>query len=202
MEPTRPRLGVIGGSFDPPHLAHLAIASEACARLGLERVLFVPAAAPPHKDPHHATSAELRLHMTELAVADDLRFVESSLEIERELVYTRDTLDAVAHRFPGRDLYFIMGSDSLAQLDTWLDPYGILERATLAVAPRFADAEELVQRTKDRWGTDRIVLVNAPHFALSSTMIRERVAAGLPVRYLVPLAVEEFIRERGLYGRS
>ena len=201
MDATRPRLGIIGGSFDPPHLAHLAIASDAHARLGLERVLFVPAAAPPHKDPHNATSAEVRLQMTELAVEDDLRFVESSLEIERELVYTRDTLDAVASRFPGRDLYFIMGSDSLSQLDTWLDPFGILERATLAVAPRFADAEELVQRAKDRWGTDRIVLVNAPHFALSSTVIRERVAAGLPIRYLVPLAVEEYIVERGLYRR-
>ena len=201
MDATRPRLGIIGGSFDPPHLAHLAIASDAHARLGLERVLFVPAAAPPHKDPQNATSAEVRLQMTELAVEDDLRFVESSLEIERELVYTRDTLDAVASRFPGRDLYFIMGSDSLAQLDTWLDPFGILERATLAVAPRFADAAELVQRAKDRWGTDRIVLFNAPHFALSSTMIRERVAAGLPIRYLVPLAVEEYIVERGLYKR-
>ncbi len=201
MDATRPRLGIIGGSFDPPHLAHLAIASDAHARLGLERVLFVPAAAPPHKDPHNATSAEVRLQMTELAVEDDLRFVESSLEIERELVYTRDMLDAVAARFPGRDLFFIMGSDSLSQLDTWLDPFGILERATLAVAPRFADAEELVQRAKDRWGTDRIVLVNAPHFALSSTVIRERVAAGLPIRYLVPLAVEEYIVERGLYRR-
>jgi len=201
VDAPRPRLGVIGGSFDPPHIAHLAIASEACARLGLERVVFVPAAAPPHKDPGHATPAELRLQMTELAVEDDLRFVESSLEIERDLVYTRDTLDAVAARLPGRDLFFVMGSDSLAQLDTWLDPAGILARATLAVAPRFADAEELVKRAKDRWGTDRIVLVNAPHIALSSTLIRERVAAGLPVRYLVPLAVEEFIRERRLYRR-
>ena len=94
-----------------------------------------------------------------------------------------------------------MGSDSLVQLDTWKDPSGILERATLAVAPRHADAEELILRARERWSTDRIVLVQAPHIALSSTMIRERVAARLPIRYLVPLAVEEFIRERGLYRR-
>jgi nicotinate-nucleotide adenylyltransferase len=192
---------VIGGSFDPPHLAHLAVASEACARLGLERVLFVPAAAPPHKDAGAATSVETRVEMTELAVEGDLRFVESSLEVERELVYTRDMLDAVAARFPGRDLYFIMGSDSLVQLDTWKDPHGILARAILAVAPRHADTEELIGRAREHWDTDRIVLVQAPHIALSSTMIRERVAEGLPIRYLVPLAVEEYVRERGLYRR-
>lgn len=199
MEASRPRLGVLGGSFDPPHIAHLAIASEACARLHLERVLFVPAAAPPHKAPDLATSAEFRMEMARLAVEDDLRFVESNLEIERDLVYTRDTLDAVAARFPGRDLFFIMGSDSLAQLDTWLDPYGILERSTLAVAPRQADAEEVVAQARRRWGAESIVLVEAPHLSVSSTMIRQRVAAGLPIRYLVPLAVEEYIREHGLY---
>ena len=95
------RLGVIGGRFDPPHLGHLVIASEACARLGLERVLFVPAAAPPHKDSGGHTPPAARLKMTALAVADDMRFVASGLEIEHGLVYTRDTLAAVAERFPG-----------------------------------------------------------------------------------------------------
>jgi nicotinate-nucleotide adenylyltransferase len=199
VEASRPRLGVLGGTFDPPHLAHLVIASEACARLGLERVVFVPAAAPPHKAVGEASSAELRMEMTRLAVEDDLRFVESGLEVERDLVYTRDTLDAVAGRFPGRDLYFIMGSDSLVALDTWLDPEGIMERATLAVAPRHADAQELIVNARRRWDSDRIVLIQAPHLALSSTMVRERVAAHLPIRYLVPPAVEEFIREHRLY---
>jgi nicotinate-nucleotide adenylyltransferase len=199
MAASRPRLGVIGGSFDPPHLGHLVIASEACHRLGLERVLFVPAASPPHKVPRDATAASVRLEMTTLAVEDDLRFVESGLELEQELVYTRDTLDAVARRFTGRDLYFIMGSDSLAQFDTWFDPPGILERAVLAVAPRQHDAEEVVKTAQARWGTDRIALVDAPRVAVSSTAIRERVAAGGPIRYLVPHAVEEYIGERGLY---
>src|SRR5512137_897534 len=176
MAASRPRLGVIGGSFDPPHLGHLVIASEACHRLGLERVLFVPAASPPHKVPRDATAAGVRLEMTTLAVEDDLRFVESGLELEQELVYTRDTLDAVARRFTGRDLYFIMGSDSLAQFDTWFDPPGILERAVLAVAPRQHDAEEVVKAAQARWGTDRIALVDAPRVAVSSTAIRERVA--------------------------
>jgi nicotinate-nucleotide adenylyltransferase len=199
VESSRPRLGIIGGTFDPPHLGHLVIASEAVHTLALERVLFVPAASPPHKVPHNATSASVRLDMTMLAVEDDLRFVESGLELDQELVYTRDTLDAVARRFTDRDLYFIMGSDSLAQFDTWYDPEGILQRAVLAVAPRQRDAAEVVKAAQERWSTDRIVLVDAPRVAVSSTSIRARVAAGRPIRYLVPHAVEEFIGERGLY---
>jgi nicotinate-nucleotide adenylyltransferase len=199
VEGSRPRLGVIGGSFDPPHIAHLVIASEACAQLGLERVLFVPAAAPPHKTTVAVTAVELRLEMTTLAVEDDLRFTESGLEVERDLVYTRDTLDAVSQRFPGRDLVFIMGSDSLAQLDTWLDPESILERATLAVAPRHVDAEDVFRDAQRRWPEGHIVRLEAPRIVLSSTIVRERVAAGRPIRYLVPPAVEQYIVERHLY---
>ena len=201
MHEARPRLGVIGGSFDPPHLGHLVIASEAHARLGLERVLFVPAAAPPHKDLEERTGAEVRLTMTALAVADDLHFVESGLEIEHDLVYTRDMLAAVAARFPGRDLVFIMGSDSLLQFDTWFDPEGILARCTLAVAPRPGDDLALVAAAVARWGTARVAVVEAPPIGVSSSQIRARLAEGLPIRYLVTEAVEEFIARHGLYAR-
>ena len=202
MPALRPRLGVIGGSFDPPHLGHLVIASEARARLGLERVLFVPAAAPPHKDLEERTGAEVRLAMTALAVADDLHFVESGLEIEHDLVYSRDMLAAVAARFPGRDLVFIMGSDSLLQFDTWFDPEGILARCTLAVAPRPGDDPALVAAAVARWGTSRVAILEAPSIGVSSSQIRARVAEGLPIRYLVMEAVEEFIARHGLYARQ
>ncbi len=202
MLQARPRLGVIGGSFDPPHVGHLVIASEAHARLGLERVLFVPAAAPPHKDLEQRTPADVRLQMTALAVADDMRFVESGLEIERGLIYTRDTLSAVAERFSGRDLVFIMGSDSLLQFDTWHDAEAILELCTLAVAPRPGDDHALVEAVAARWGAGRVTVLEAPPVGVSSSQIRARVAAGLPLRYLVPEAVEEFISQRGLYGRA
>ena len=202
MQEARPRLGVIGGSFDPPHVGHLVIASEAHARLGLERVLFVPAAAPPHKDLVQRTAASVRLEMAALAVADDIRFVESGLEIERGLVYTRDTLAAVAERFPGRDLVFIMGSDSLLQFDTWHDPDGILARCTLAVGPRPGDDLPVVAATAARWGVGRVTVLDGPPVGVSSSQVRARVAAGLPIRYLVPDAVEEFIAEHGLYGRA
>jgi len=195
----RPRLGILGGSFDPPHIGHLVIASEAHARLSLERVLFVPAAAPPHKDLAERTAAGVRLEMTALAVAEDIRFVESGLEIERGLVYTRDTLGAVAERFPGRDLVFIMGSDSLLQLDTWCDPEGVLARCTLAVAPRPGDDPALVAAAVTRWGAGRVTILDAPPVGVSSSQIRARVAGGLPIRYLVPETVQELIFERGLY---
>ena len=201
MHEARPRLGVIGGSFDPPHLGHLVIASEAHARLALERVLFVPAAAPPHKDLEERTAADVRLEMTALAVADDPRFVASGLEIERHLVYTRDTLAAVGERFPGRELVFIMGSDSLLQLDTWYDPEGVLARCTLAVAPRPGDDLALVAAAVARWGAARVAILEAPPVGVSSRQIRGRVAEGLPIRYLVPQAVAELIAGRGLYGR-
>jgi len=94
---------------------------------------------------------------------------------------------------------FIMGSDSLVQFDTWLDPEGILERATLAVAPRHGDAEEVVRAAVKRWDGGRVVLLRTPLIALSSTAVRERVAAGRPIRYLVPYAVEEYIVEHRLY---
>jgi nicotinate-nucleotide adenylyltransferase len=197
----RPRLGVIGGSFDPPHLGHLVIASEAHVRLGLERVVFVPAAAPPHKDLEQHTAADVRLEMTSLAVIDDLRFVASGLEIERDLVYTRDTLAAVAARFPGRDLVFIMGSDSLLQFAAWFDPEGILARCTLAVAPRPGDEPAAIAAAAAHWGAHRVTILEAPPIGVSSSQIRARIAGGLPIRYLVPEAVEELIAVRGLYGR-
>src|SRR5512133_2275047 len=102
------RLGVLGGSFDPPHVAHLAIASEACHALHLERVLFVPAAAPPHKGGGERTRASVRLEMTSLAIDDDLRFTASGIEIERGLVYTVDMLRALNERYGQHELVFIM----------------------------------------------------------------------------------------------
>jgi nicotinate-nucleotide adenylyltransferase len=199
MIASRPRLGVLGGSFDPPHLAHLAIASEAAHELRLERVLFVPAAAPPHKESGERTPAATRLELTELAVDDDLRFVASGIEIDEDLVYTRDTLDAVAGRYPGRDLVFLLGSDSLLQLETWHDPEALLESCTLAVAPRPGDAAEDVAHAAARWGADRITLLRVPSLDISSSDVRARVAAGRPIRYLVPRQVERRIHELGLY---
>jgi len=198
----RPSLGVLGGSFDPPHLGHLVIASEACARFDLQRVLFVPAAAPPHKDPGRRTEASMRLAMTALAVEDDPRFEVNGIEMERDLVYTRDTVGAVADRFPGHDLVFVLGSDSLLQLETWHDPEGIVGICRLAVASRPGDDAEAVARAIARWGAGRARLMEAPLVGISSSAVRERVAAGLPIRYLVPSKVEEYVHQHDLYRQT
>lgn len=199
MASTQPRLGVLGGSFDPPHVAHLAIASEAFHALGLTRVLFVPAAAPPHKDLSYRTAADVRLEMTSLAVDDDLRFTASGIEIERGLVYTADTMRALGKRYPHHDLVFILGSDSLLQLETWHEPEELLSVCSLAVAPRPGDPPQALAAAAARWGAPRVTVLDAPLMDVSSSGIRARVAARRPVRYLVPARVEQFIVEAGLY---
>jgi nicotinate-nucleotide adenylyltransferase len=194
-----PRLGVLGGSFDPPHLAHLAIASEACHALGLARVLFVPAAAPPHKGTVARTSAEMRLEMASLAIDDDLRFTVSGIEIEQGLVYSADMLRALSTRYADHDLVFIMGSDSLLQLETWHEPEEILSLCSLAVAPRPGDSPEAIAAAAARWGDDQVTPLDVPLMDIASSDIRERAARRRPIRYLVPHRVEQYILETGLY---
>ena len=195
----RPALGILGGSFNPPHLGHLLIASDAWAQLGLERVLFVPAATPPHKHVADGVAAEVRLEMTRLAVADDPRFAVSAIEIDRTLSYTVDTVAALQVAHPGHRLEFIVGSDSLLQLATWHRPEEILAVCRLAVALRPGDDRAAVAAARSRWGDDRVVLLDSVGIDVSSSAIRERVRQGAPIRYLVPLAVEETIVELGLY---
>lgn len=199
MAEKQPRLGILGGSFDPPHVAHLAIASEACHALGLARVLFVPAAAPPHKGPGGQTPAEVRLEMASLAIDDDLRFTVSGIEIERGLAYTADTLRALSARYADHDLVFIMGSDSLLQLETWHEPEELLALCSLAVAPRPGDSPEAIAAAASRWGGHRVALLDLPPLGVSSSDLRRRAAARRPIRYLVPQRVEQYILETGLY---
>ena len=197
---TVPRpIGVLGGSFNPPHIGHLVIASELCARLDLERVLFVPAAAPPHKHIDDGVAAADRLEMTRLATADDERFVVSAVEVELGLRFTADTLAELRRRHEGRDLVFIVGSDTLLQFGSWHEPERVLSLATMAVAHRPGDDTAAVARAVERWGPDRVCLVPAAGIDVSSSALRERVRKGSPIRYLVSRAVERFIAERGLY---
>ncbi len=199
MAEKQPRLGILGGSFDPPHVAHLAIASEACHALGLSRVLFVPAAAPPHKGSGGRTPAEVRLEMASLAIDDDLRFTVSGVEIERGLTYTADTLRALSARYADHDLVFVMGSDSLLQLETWHEPEELLALCSLAVAPRPGDSPEAIAAAASRWGGQRVALLDLPPLGVSSSDLRRRAATRRPIRYLVPQRVEQYILETGLY---
>jgi nicotinate-nucleotide adenylyltransferase len=199
MQPGRRRLGVLGGSFNPPHLGHLALASVACGELGLERVVFVPAATPPHKVVADDTPAVVRFALTEAATAEDMRFAVSAVEIDQDLAHTREVLAALRPRYEQAEFVFLMGSDSLLQFASWREPEVILELASLAVALRPSDDREAVAAAVRRWGPERVRLLDMPPLGISSTDVRRRVREGLPIRYLVPAAVEDLIRRQHLF---
>jgi nicotinate-nucleotide adenylyltransferase len=192
----RRRVGILGGSFNPPHLGHLIIASQAHHDLGLAGVVFVPAWSPPHKVIEDHVTAETRLRLATAAVDGDPRFSVSAVEIERRLRYSVETLAALSGELGDADLWFIVGSDSLLALATWKDPSGILERCRLAVAPRPGDDPRLIREHARRY--DATVL-DSPAVGLSSSDVRARVRRGAPLRYLVPEPVELLIDRLGLY---
>jgi nicotinate-nucleotide adenylyltransferase len=194
-------IGVLGSAFNPPHLGHLALAQEALWQLGLEEVILVPTGTAPHKRIADDPGRELRLAMTRLAAADDSRFSVSTLEVEREgPSYTYETLELLAKDRGDRELVFVMGADAAVGLESWREPRRVIELARLAVARRagISDAEvAAVLRSLDAEG--RAAMLEMPQFGVSSSAVRERAAAGRPLRYLVPESVARFIEEKGIY---
>jgi nicotinate-nucleotide adenylyltransferase len=195
-------LGILGGTFDPVHHGHLLIAEEARETLGLERVLLVPAASPPHKPGRPVTDAAHRLAMLELAIAGNPSFAVSRLEIERGgSSYTVETLRAL--RAGGVvDPWFILSSEALALFETWREPDAILGLCRLAVVPRGGhetlDARWVAERFPGR--EDRVRFVSGPLLPISGSVVRRRAAVGRSVRYLVPDAVARYIAEHALYA--
>ena len=191
-------IGFFGGSFNPPHVGHLAVA-EACREgAGLDAVVWVPAAVSPHKTDRAdvATPAD-RLALVRAAVAGNSAFAVSDIEIARGgASYTVDTLRALRQRHPAADLAWIVGGDSLASFASWRAPREILALARLVAYPRpGADLSAVPP-----WVMERTTLVEAPLLAVSSTDLRQRLAEGRSARYLVPDAVLGEIRARSLYG--
>jgi nicotinate-nucleotide adenylyltransferase len=198
-------VGVLGGTFDPPHIGHLILAEEARLALALGQVLFVPAGDPWRKAGRELSPRQDRLAMVRLAVGDDPHFAVSTIEIDKEgPSYTAETLVAL-HEALGADseLFFIMGADSLADFPHWHEPQRILELARLAVAerpePEDVGLEEGLAEHLARAMRERVVWLRMPLIAISASAVRERVHKGLSIRYWVPPAVEEYIRQRGLY---
>ena len=185
------RLGIFGGSFDPPHVGHLLVTADAVDALGLDRVIFVPAAVQPLKAGQAAAAAEQRLAMVRLLVGDDPRFAVDSIEIERDgLSYTVDTLAAFAGRHPHAERFFLIGTDVLASFDRWREPERVLQLATVAVMRREGDAGRI---------PDGAIRVETRRVDLSSTEIRDRVRSGRTIRGFVPEAVEAYIASQRLY---
>lgn len=188
--------GIFGGTFDPPHVGHLIVAQDAALALGLDRILFVPAAAPPHKRAADLTPAALRLRMLELAVHGDDRFAVDDLELRRPgASFTVDTLRALHARQPGEAWTLLIGIDQYREFDGWREPGVIRDLARIGVLTRAGAGTDAA--------TDEgVATVEVTRIDISSTLVRSRVAQGLPIRYMVPQAVEQFIFEHRLYGRN
>jgi len=199
------RIGVLGGTFDPPHVGHLWLAALAADGLELDRVLFMPAAQPPHKAGRIIARSTDRLLMTRLAIHLDPAFELSAIEMERPgPSYTIDSVAELERLYPAARLYLVMAADSLAQIDTWREPDQLLERVEWAVGPRAGSAMPEQPALTERFGerAERIHLLDGPALDVSSSEIRRRVAAGHTIRYLVPRDVEELIIDRELYRRG
>jgi nicotinate-nucleotide adenylyltransferase len=190
-------MGIFGGTFDPPHLGHLALAEWAREELALDRVLFVPAGAPPHKAGAR-TSATHRVAMTRLAVRGNPAFAVTTLEALRPgPSYTADTVRTIAAAHPGAELWLLMGTDMFATFDTWVRPAEIAERAAIAVALRPGAKAGRTSRAA-RQGRGVRWLSN-PGLEVSSSAVRARARRGRTLRYLVPDAVARYIERHRLY---
>ncbi len=195
------RIGILGGTFNPPHLGHLVAAQEAYRELDLDQVTLIPAGTPPHKPVEDEPGAEHRLALCRLAVGDDDRFTVSDLELRRDgPSFTVDTLDVLRSQSPSDDLFLILGGDIAAGLPKWHEPERVLELATVAIAKRRGTTKAAVDDALAQLkGGDRARFFQMPRIGISSTMVRRRVRAGQPIRYFVPDGVMHYIETHGLY---
>jgi nicotinate-nucleotide adenylyltransferase len=189
------RLGVFGGTFDPVHIGHLVLAEAAREQAKLDSVLFLPAGQPWRKPDREVTPMAHRLAMVSLAIAGNESFDVSTAELEREgPSYTAVTLTALRRDHPGSELFFITGADALADMPNWRDPQRIVDLATILVAARGGEAPAPAVEGA------RVQVVRMPEIGVSSSDLRQRVAAGASIRYLVPEPVRAYIAAHSLYA--
>ncbi len=196
------RIGILGGAFNPPHIGHLIGAQEALVGLELDRVVFVPVGTAPHRELQPDPGPDVRLDLVERAIAGDERFSASRIELDREgPSYTVDTLRALRAENADDELFLILGGDQAAALPSWHEPEEVLSLATLAVIERASWSRNAIGiRIGGLRGARGVRYLEMPAIQVSSSLIRRRVAAGQPIRYLVPDGVAEAIEEHGLYG--
>jgi nicotinate-nucleotide adenylyltransferase len=197
------RVGVLGGTFNPPHIGHLVCAQEALVQLELERVLLVPVREPPHKAIEADPGVEHRVALCEAAVAGDDRLAVSRVDADRPgPSWTVDTLRRLHADEPEHDLTFVVGGDMAYSLPTWREPEAVLELAELGVAEREGVRRaDIVERLEPLSGAlGRVRFFEMPRIDVSSSFLRRQVATGRPVRYLVPDTVAEYMRAHDLYA--
>ncbi len=190
--------GLMGGTFDPIHIAHLIIAEHALDSLDLARVIFIPAARPPHKPGTEVTPVEHRLEMARLATEGNPRLQVSDVEARRASTsYTIETIRELRSEFGDDEkMYFIMGADSLTQFLTWKDPHDLLSACQFVVVPRPGVTVDAVDPRIRR----SVLVLDTPLLDVASSDIRERVRHGRTIRYLVPPEVSAYIQEKKLYS--
>lgn len=202
---TNRKIGILGGTFNPIHMGHLIIAENAYDECHLDEVWLMPAHIPPHKQGQYILADELRLAMVQCAVADKPYFKVSDFEMKLDAVsYTANTLGLLREMYPENEYYFIMGADSLYGIETWYKPEEIFARASILVAARdqasLYDINNKAKILRKRYGAD-IYIMSVPKIEISSTAIRERVAAGRSINYFVPDPVRDFIYKNRIYEK-
>lgn len=195
------KVGILGGTFDPPHIGHMLIARAAMEQFALSSVLIMTGGNPPHKDSSHITPAEVRHEMVKLAARGETGLVPFDFEVHKESYsYTAQTLTELRAQNPDTEYYFIIGEDSLNDILKWYKPDTVAANCILLVYPRNADSRlsELIEERKIALNAD-IRQIDAPMLGISSTEIRGRVKDGKSIKYLVPDSVARYIRENELY---
>lgn len=192
------RIGIFGGTFDPPHIGHLIIAEQAREQLGLDKVLFIPAYVPPHKKHGASANPRQRLTMTRLATKGSRALIVSSIEVQRKGVsYTIDTVRELQKQYPDAEIFLIMGGDNFKLIETWKSSQEILQNVKVAIYRRSHHGTTRVKTLHKG-----VVELKGIFLEISSTIIRQRVHRGESIRYLVPAAVHSYIRANNLYGPS
>lgn len=191
------KIGIYGGTFNPVHYGHLVNAESVRDKYQLDKVIFIPAKKPVHKEMNDYVSPEDRLAMVQSAIADNACFTVSDMEITRpEASYTIYTIEALEEQYPGAELFLIMGSDSFNELDTWKSYKEIIKRITIIVMQRPGSVS--LRRDILLQG-DRFLLHENPLIGISSSGIRERIRSGNSVKYMTPDSVIDYIYNKGLY---
>ena len=200
------RLGIFGGTFDPVHFGHLALAEECLAVAGLDEVWLVPAASPPHKGGKKLSRFDQRKEMLELAIAGNEKFKVEPMEADRPgPSFTIDTLEEIQKRKPNDELFLIIGGDSALEFSTWKDPAKIASLATIIVRIRpgviMPTEQEFISQLGKELGVQPKVIFVAgpPYLDVSSSLLKERVSNNKNIRYLLPRAVEVYIQQKKLY---
>lgn len=197
------KIGILGGTFNPIHYGHLLLAESARDKLGLQKIIFLPAGNNPHKVNMDDIDVMDRYNMTALAIKDNIHFEISSIEIERDgYTYTIETMDKLEKIYPKDDIYFITGADIIFQIDSWKKADQLLKKAKIITTFRPGYVEEKldnrIDELKEYYGA-KILKLHTPEMDISSSEIRSRIKHGYSIKYLLPNIVEDYIYEKELY---